>query len=110
MSKFEGAFTALITPFNKDLSIDKEALRELVEFQIEEGISGLVPVGTTGESPTLSHKEHIEVIRIVVDQVKKRGTGHCRDRLECHRGGDQTDKERQRCGGHRKFAGSTLLQ
>jgi len=45
---FKGVYTALITPFNKDGSIDVEALKDLVEFQIEEGISGLVPVGTTG--------------------------------------------------------------
>jgi 4-hydroxy-tetrahydrodipicolinate synthase len=78
--KLEGVFTALITPFNKDESIDEEALRELVEFQIKEGIAGLVPMGTTGESPTLSHGEHIRVIEIVIDQAQGRvpiiaGTG-----------------------------------
>jgi len=78
--KLEGVFTALITPFNKDESIDEEALRELVEFQIKAGIAGLVPMGTTGESPTLSHGEHIRVIEIVIDQAQGRvpiiaGTG-----------------------------------
>jgi 4-hydroxy-tetrahydrodipicolinate synthase len=68
--QFEGVFTALITPFNKDESIDEEALRELVEYQITEGISGLVPMGTTGESPTLSHGEHIRVIELVIDQAQ----------------------------------------
>lgn len=78
--KLEGVFTALVTPFNEDGSVDEKSLRELVNFQIEKGISGLVPVGTTGESPTLDHKEHDHVIETVIDQAKKRvpviaGTG-----------------------------------
>ena len=80
MNKLEGIFTALITPFHADGSLDEAALRNLVDKQIDSGITGLVPVGTTGESPTLSHKEHHEVIRIVVEQANKRvpiiaGTG-----------------------------------
>jgi len=75
-----GVHTALVTPMNRDGSIDEKALRELVDFQISSGISGLVPVGTTGESPTLSHDEHHKVIEIVIDQTNKRvpviaGTG-----------------------------------
>lgn len=78
--KLEGVFTALVTPFNNDGTVDEKALRELVDFQIAAGISGLVPVGTTGECPTLSHKEHSRVIEIVVEQTNKRvpviaGTG-----------------------------------
>ena len=78
--KLQGVFTALVTPFNKDGSLDEKALRNLVETQITRGISGLVPVGTTGESPTLSHDEHHKVIEIVIDQTNKRvpviaGTG-----------------------------------
>ncbi len=77
---FQGAYTALITPFNEDETIDEGALRDLVEFQITEGISGIVPVGTTGESPTVTHKENVEVVRIVVEQAAGRvpviaGTG-----------------------------------
>ena len=77
---YRGAYTALITPFNTDESIDEDALRDLVEFQIAEGISGLVPVGTTGESPTVTHRENVEVVRIVVEQAGGRvpviaGTG-----------------------------------
>ena len=77
---YKGVYTALVTPFNKDGSLDKEALKDLVEFQISEGISGLVPVGTTGESPTVSHEENVKVVQIVVEQAKKRvpviaGTG-----------------------------------
>ncbi len=78
--RLQGVFTALVTPFNKDGSVDEKALRELVEGQIKAGISGLVPMGTTGESPTLDHKEHMRVIEVVVDQTKRRvpviaGTG-----------------------------------
>ncbi len=77
---YQGAYTALITPFNTDESVDEGALRDLVEFQISEGISGIVPVGTTGESPTVTHKENVEVVRIVVEQAAGRvpviaGTG-----------------------------------
>ena len=77
---YKGVYTALITPFNKDGSVDTGALKDLVEFQIAEGISGLVPVGTTGESPTVSHEENVKVVQIVVEQAKKRvpiiaGTG-----------------------------------
>jgi len=59
---FNGAYTALVTPFNKDGSIDFGKLRELVKLQIDAGISGVVPVGTTGESPTLDFQEHCKVI------------------------------------------------
>ncbi len=63
---FRGSITALITPF-KDGGVDEAALRKLVDWQIAEGTHGLVPVGTTGESPTLSHDEHERVVEIVVD-------------------------------------------
>ena len=57
---FEGSLPALITPF-KDGSVDEDGFRAFVEWQIEEGSDGLVPCGTTGESPTLSHAEHMKV-------------------------------------------------
>jgi 4-hydroxy-tetrahydrodipicolinate synthase len=69
--QFQGAFTALVTPF-KDGQVDEEAYRRLVEWQIEQGISGLVPCGTTGESATLSHAEHKQVIKICVEQAQGR--------------------------------------
>ena len=69
--EFSGAFTALVTPF-KNNAIDEDKYREHVEWQIEQGINGLVPCGTTGESATLSHEEHMQVIRMCVDQVKGR--------------------------------------
>ena len=56
-TNFRGSFTALVTPF-KNGAVDEKAFRDLVEWQIAEGTNGLVPVGTTGESPTLSHDEH----------------------------------------------------
>jgi 4-hydroxy-tetrahydrodipicolinate synthase len=68
---FKGSFVALITPF-KDGRIDEGKIRELVEWQIAQKTSGIVPVGTTGESATLSHKEHARVIEVVVRAVKKR--------------------------------------
>jgi 4-hydroxy-tetrahydrodipicolinate synthase len=75
-----GSITALVTPFRKDGSFDEKAYRDLIEWQIAEGTSGLVPVGTTGESPTLTHSEHGEVIRVCVEQAAGRvpvvaGTG-----------------------------------
>ena len=70
MLKIEGVYPALITPFTKDDEVDKEGLRRLVEYAIEGGVAGIVPCGTTGESATLSHKEHEEVIDVVVDCSK----------------------------------------
>ncbi len=76
---FKGAIVAIVTPF-KNGKVDEGKLRELIEFQIVNGTDGIVPCGTTGESPTLSHEEHDRVVEITVDAVKKRvpviaGTG-----------------------------------
>jgi 4-hydroxy-tetrahydrodipicolinate synthase len=68
---FRGSFTALVTPF-KNGGLDEGAFRALVDWQIAEGTHGLVPVGTTGESPTLSHEEHKQVVEWCVDQAKGR--------------------------------------
>src|SRR5438477_6428180 len=70
-TNFRGSFTALVTPFNNG-SVDEKAFRDLVEWQIAEGTKGLVPVGTTGESPTLSHDEHNKVVEWCVGQAKGR--------------------------------------
>jgi 4-hydroxy-tetrahydrodipicolinate synthase len=70
-TKFRGSFTALVTPF-KNGSVDEKAFRDLVEWQIAEGTNGLVPVGTTGESPTLSHQEHRDVVEWCVNQARGR--------------------------------------
>jgi len=76
----QGVFTALVSPFNKDGSIDLGAYKALIEFQITQGIDGLVPVGTTGESPTLDAKEKELLIQVAVDMADKKipviaGTG-----------------------------------
>ncbi|BBU58033.1 4-hydroxy-tetrahydrodipicolinate synthase [Mameliella alba] len=68
---FKGSMPALVTPF-KDGAVDFDMLKKLVEWHIEEGSHGLVPVGTTGESPTLTHREHEEVIACVVEAVAGR--------------------------------------
>jgi len=68
---FKGSFVALVTPF-KDGTVDEAALEALVEWHIAEGTHGLVPVGTTGESPTLTHVEHERVIEIVVNKAANR--------------------------------------
>jgi len=70
-TSFRGSFTALVTPF-KNGSLDEKAFRELVDWQITEGTHGLVPVGTTGESPTLSHEEHKQVVEWCVEQSNGR--------------------------------------
>jgi 4-hydroxy-tetrahydrodipicolinate synthase len=76
----QGAHTAIVTPFNKNGSVDYVRYRKLIEFQIENGIDGIVPVGTTGESPTLNNDEHMKVIEETVAAVNGRvlviaGTG-----------------------------------
>ena len=67
---FAGCGTALVTPFRKDLSLDEETLRRLVRRQIAAGINFLVPCGTTGESPTLLHEEHLRVVAITIEEAK----------------------------------------
>ena len=70
-SPFIGSYTALITPFSNS-QVDEAAFRKLVDFQIENGTHGLVPVGTTGESPTLSHEEHDRVVELCIEQAAGR--------------------------------------
>jgi len=76
---FKGSFTALITPF-KNGKFDETSFRSLIDFQINSGTHGLVPTGTTGESPTLSHDEHIRIVEVCVEQANNKvpiiaGTG-----------------------------------
>ena len=70
MGGFAGAFTALVTPMNENGDVDFDGFRRLVNFQLEQGIDGLVPLGTTGETPTLDEDEEEKLIRIVMDKVK----------------------------------------
>jgi 4-hydroxy-tetrahydrodipicolinate synthase len=88
---FSGAFTALVTPFRNG-ELDEEAYRAFIEWQIEQGIDGVVPCGTTGESATLSHAEHGKVIRVCVEQVAGRvpvlagaGSNNTREAVELTR-------------------------
>lgn len=69
---FKGLYTALVTPFNNDGTIDFGRVSALVERQIKEGVDGLVPMGTTGESPTLDQAEHMKVIEVVVETCNGR--------------------------------------
>jgi 4-hydroxy-tetrahydrodipicolinate synthase len=69
---FKGSIPALVTPFASDGALDLDTLKKLVEWHIEQGSHGLVPVGTTGESPTLSHDEHMRVIEEVVKAARGR--------------------------------------
>lgn len=76
---FSGTFTAIVTPFRRG-AVAYDELRKLVDFQVKAGINGLVPVGTTGESPTVSHDEHLEIIRCTIEAARGRvpviaGTG-----------------------------------
>jgi 4-hydroxy-tetrahydrodipicolinate synthase len=70
-TSFRGSFTALVTPF-KNGSVDEKALRDLISWQIAEGTNGLVPVGTTGECPTLSHDEHRQVVEWCIEEARGR--------------------------------------
>jgi 4-hydroxy-tetrahydrodipicolinate synthase len=83
--QYFGSYVALVTPFDKNNKVDDNKIKELVEFHIVNGTSGIIPCGTTGESPTLSNEEHQHVIDVTVKAVKKRvkvfaGTGsNCTD-------------------------------
>ena len=73
MNIFKGAFTAMITPMNSDGSVDFEGFRKNVKFQLEKGIDGLVPLGTTAETPTLDERpgqEEDKIIEIVFEEVR----------------------------------------
>ena len=69
---FRGSIPALVTPFTDAGEIDEASFASHVEWQISEGSSGLVPVGTTGESPTLSHSEHKRVVELCIETARKR--------------------------------------
>src|SRR5258708_10041526 len=85
---FTGTYTAIVTPFRNG-AIDEEAYRKLIDFQIQNGVDGIVPVGSTGEAATLDNDEHLQVIKIAVEQAAKRcnivaGTGSNSTRQAIH--------------------------
>src|SRR5262245_53551388 len=95
-TSFRGSFTALVTPFNNG-SLDEKAFRDLVDWQIAEGTDGLVPVGTTGESPTLSHEEHRQAVEWCIEQAKGRvpviagsGSNSTREAIELSRHAEES--------------------
>src|SRR5262249_58355298 len=69
---FTGCGTAMVTPFRRDGSLDEPTLRNLIQRQIDGGVDFLVPCGTTGESPTLTHEEHLRVVEITVEVAARR--------------------------------------
>ena len=85
---FTGCGTALVTPFQRDGSLDEATLRRLVARQIEAGVDFLVPCGTTGENPTLTREEHLRVVQITIEEARGRvpvlaeiGRASCRERV-----------------------------
>ena len=70
MKEFKGTYTALVTPMKENREVDYDGFKRLVNFQLEQGIDGLVPLGTTGETPTLEEDEEEKLIRIIIDEVK----------------------------------------
>src|SRR5437773_5927139 len=100
-TNFRGSFTALVTPF-KNGSLDEAAFRSLVNWQIAEGTHGLVPVGTTGESPTVSHDEHKRVVEWCIDEA--------RGRVPVVAGaGSNSTKEAIELAGHAEKAGASAV-
>ncbi|RXK56085.1 4-hydroxy-tetrahydrodipicolinate synthase [Oleiharenicola lentus] len=92
---FTGTYTAIVTPF-RDGAVAYDELKKLVNFQIRGGISGLVPVGTTGESPTVSHEEHLDVIRCTIETARGRvpiiagtGSNSTREAIDMTRAADE---------------------
>ena len=69
---FKGSYPALVTPFTENGQVDEKAFRDFIDWQIDEGSDGLVPVGTTGESPTLTHDEHKNIVKICIEQARGR--------------------------------------
>ncbi len=70
--RFRGVYTAIITPMKEDGSVDEAALKNIIDFQMDNGVAGIVPVGTTGECPTLNHAEHNQVVEFVTKYVKQK--------------------------------------
>src|SRR5580700_10038575 len=107
-TNFRGSFTALVTPF-KNGSLDEAAFRGLVSWQISEGTHGLVPVGTTGESPTLNHDEHKRVVEWCIDEAKNSSKGHAKVPVIAGAGSNST-REAVELAEHAEKAGADAVQ
>ena len=113
---FQGSIVALITPFRQG-QLDEAALARLVEWHIEQGTHGIVPVGTTGESPTLTHDEHCRVVELVVKQVAGRipviagaGSNNPVEAIEYTRHAEQAGAEAvASLGGHEIWSGGVSM-
>src|SRR5260370_35874309 len=99
---FTGTYTAIVTPFRNG-AIDEEAYRKLIDFQIQNGVDGIVPVGSTGEAATLDNDEHLQVIKIAVEQAAKRckivagtGSNSTREAINLSGGARERGVERDR--------------
>jgi 4-hydroxy-tetrahydrodipicolinate synthase len=106
-TNFRGSFTALVTPF-KNGSLDEAAFRGLVSWQISEGTHGLVPVGTTGESPTLNHDEHKRVVEWCIDEAKNSSKGHAKVPVIAGAGSNST-REAVELAEHAEKAGADAV-
>lgn len=86
---FTGTYTAIVTPF-KDGDLDEAALERLINAQADGGVDGVVPVGTTGESPTVDYEEHIRIIALTV-KLRRQAQGHRRHGRQLHQRGGLSD-------------------
>ncbi len=108
MAIFKGAGVAIVTPFHEDGSVNFEKFAELVEFQIQNGTDAIIVCGTTGESSTLTHEEHLEVIKFCAETVK--GSRNCRNRFELYGNSGLSFHGSREIWGGRSFVSDALLQ
>ena len=100
--RFSGSFVALVTPFHEDGSIHMEKLKELVEWHIEQGTDGIVALGTTGESSTMTHEEDDEVARLVIETVNGRIPAVSYTHLDVYKRQGRRRAERKQLCHHRR--------
>ena len=98
MDKLSGVFTAIVTPFKENGKVDYQTLGKLIDFNLKNGIHGIVPCGTTGESPTLTEEEHSEVVRFTVKHVNKRALVIAGTGSNCTRTAIELTQEAERDG------------
>ena len=109
-TRFTGVGTALITPFSKDGSLDESAVKRLARRQIDAGVHFLSPCGTTGEAPTLSHREKLRVVELVVEEAERPRAGAGRRRRLRHARGDRAGARHGTRRRRRPALGHAVLQ